>query len=271
MNADLTEVIGPGVAAGRLCQRRVPVDLSCRAAAPQLPRRLRQMLRAGAPERIVTPFRRCDEAFAPGTNVALKRPHENNPSRVNSASWPPVSRFPPRRPSPRRRRPRQPRPARRDLDRGAGPLQGDKAPRARSQALNLDQLPLVDSQRFDAQYGASHAFRGVALANVIASFAPEPALDVAILHFANGMAVPVPFRDAETMKRLDPFIARGMETHPEGPVRAGFFPEIRRKGATEDPRPIVFSGNKMVVAVLWHPRSRRRRSRRSRPGATPIR
>jgi hypothetical protein len=137
--------------------------------------------------------------------------------------------------------------------RGAGPLQGDKAPRARSQALNLDQLPLVDSQRFDAQYGASRAFRGIALASVIASFAPDPALDVAILHFANGMAVPVPFRDVAAMKRLDPFIARGMETHPKGPVRANFFPDISRKGATEDPRPIKFSGNKLVVPVLWHP------------------
>ena len=137
--------------------------------------------------------------------------------------------------------------------RGSGPLQADKAPRARSQALNLDLLPLVDSQRFDAQYGASHAFRGIALANVIASFAPDPSLDVAILHFANGMAVPIPFRDAAVMKRLDPFVARGMETHAKGPVRAAFFTEIRRKGTAEDPRPIVFSGNKLVVPVLWHP------------------
>src|SRR3954471_4687157 len=137
--------------------------------------------------------------------------------------------------------------------RGGGPLQADKAPRGRSQSLNLDSLPLVDSQRFDAQYGAGHAFRGIALANVIGSFAPDPSLDLAILHFANGMAVPVPFRDVSAMKRLDPFIARGMETHPKGPVRAAFFPDIRRKGATEDPRPIVFSGNKVVVAVLWHP------------------
>ena len=137
--------------------------------------------------------------------------------------------------------------------RGGGPPQADKAPRARSQSLNLDLLPLVDSQRFDAQYGASHAFRGIALANVIASFAPDPSLDVAILHFANGMAIPIPFRDAAVMKRLDPFIARGMETHAKGPVRAAFFTEIRRKGTTEDPRPIVFSGNKLVVPVLWHP------------------
>jgi mono/diheme cytochrome c family protein len=137
--------------------------------------------------------------------------------------------------------------------RGAGPVQGDQAPRARAQRLDLDTLRLVDGTRFDAQYGGPRAVRGIALASVIEAFAPDASLDLAILHFANGMAVPVPFRDVAVMKRLDPFIARGMETHAGGPVRAGFFPAIRRKGATEDPRPIVFAGNKVVVAALWHP------------------
>ena len=137
--------------------------------------------------------------------------------------------------------------------RASGPVQGDKAPRGRTQQLDLDKLTLVEGKRFDAQYGGTRAVRGIALASVINSFAPDPAIDLAILHFANGMAVPVPFRDVEVMKRLDPFIARGMETHAGGPVQAGFFPDIRRKGATEDPRPIVFSGNKVVVPVLWHP------------------
>jgi mono/diheme cytochrome c family protein len=137
--------------------------------------------------------------------------------------------------------------------RAGGAMQGDQAPRVRTQRLDLDALRLVDGKRFDAQYGGPRAMRGIALSSVIDTFAPDPSLDLAILHFANGMAVPVPFRDADVMKRLDPFIARGMETHAGGPVRAGFFPDIRRKGATEDPRPIVFSGNKLVVAVLWHP------------------
>jgi mono/diheme cytochrome c family protein len=137
--------------------------------------------------------------------------------------------------------------------RASGPIQGDKAPRGRTQQLDLDKLPLVEGKRFDAQYGGQRAVRGIALASVIGSFAPEPALDLAILHFANGMAVPVPFRDVAAMKRLDPFIARGMETHAGGPIQVGFFPDIRRKASTEDPRPIVFSGNKVVVPVLWHP------------------
>lgn len=138
--------------------------------------------------------------------------------------------------------------------RGAGPLQADQAPRARSKRVDLDSLRLVDAKRPDAQYGGGpRAMRGIALGSVIDAGAPDASLDLAILHFANGMAVPVPFRDAEVMKRLDPFVARGMEAKAGGPVRTGSFPEIHRKGKTEDPRPIVFSGNKIVVAELWHP------------------
>jgi hypothetical protein len=137
--------------------------------------------------------------------------------------------------------------------RGAGVVQGDQAPRARAQRLDLDALRLVDTKRFDAQYGGPRAMRGIALASVIDAFAPDPSVDLAILHFANGMAVPVPFRDGDAMKRLDPFIARGMETQAGGLVRVGVFQDIRRKASTEDPRPIVFSGNKIVVAALWHP------------------
>jgi mono/diheme cytochrome c family protein len=137
--------------------------------------------------------------------------------------------------------------------RGAGVTQGDAAPRGRSQKVDLDSLRLVDGKRFDAQYGGPRAVRGVALSTLIGTFAPDATLDLAILHFANGMAIPIAFRDADAMKRLDPFVARGMEARPGGPVRIGLFPEIRRKGATDDPRPTTFSGNKVVVAALWHP------------------
>jgi len=138
--------------------------------------------------------------------------------------------------------------------RGPGALQADQAFRARSKRVDLDSLRLVDVKRPDAQYGGGpRAMRGIALAAVIEAASPDAAADLAILHFANGMAVPVPFRDAEVMKRLEPFVARGMEAKAGGAVRAGAFPEIHRKGKTEDPRPIVFSGNKIVVAELWHP------------------
>ena len=137
--------------------------------------------------------------------------------------------------------------------RGNGPTTGDQSPRGRSQSLSLDALPLVDVERFDAQYDGKRAFRGIALASVIERFAPDLSLDLAILHFANGMAVPVPFRDAAVMRRLDPFIARGMETHRKGAVKTDFFTDIKKKGTMADARPIVFHGNKLVVAERWHP------------------
>jgi hypothetical protein len=132
-------------------------------------------------------------------------------------------------------------------------MRGDEPPRERAQSLSLDLLPLVEVERFDAQYGGVRAFRGIRLETVIERFAPGPSLDLAILHFANGMAVPVQFRDAAVMKRLDPFIARGMETHRKGPIKTDFFPDIPKKGAMPDVRPIEFHGNKVVVAERWHP------------------
>ena len=140
----------------------------------------------------------------------------------------------------------------------------DEAPRARTLRLDLDRLPLVDVQRVDAQYGGIHLFRGLPLQSALERFAPEPTLDLAILHFANGMAIPLPFRDAATMKRLDPFIARGMRTTPTGPMRLAAFPEIAKPNAATaatatagtkaiDVRPIAFTGNKLVVAEAWHP------------------
>jgi mono/diheme cytochrome c family protein len=111
----------------------------------------------------------------------------------------------------------------------------------------------VEVERFDAQYGAVRAFRGIGLRAVIERVSPEPSLDLAILHFANGMAVPVQFRDPAVMKRLDPFIARAMETHRKGPIKTDFFPDIPKQGAMADARPIEFHGNKVVVAERWHP------------------
>ena len=137
--------------------------------------------------------------------------------------------------------------------RGPGAPVGDSAPRARSETVDLDKLPLADVERVDAQYGGRRVFRGVAVAAVIDRFKPPASMDLALLHFANGMAIPVPFRDADAMRRLDPFIARGMETHRKGPIKVAFFEDIKKKGAAVDVRPIVFGANKVVVSELWHP------------------
>jgi mono/diheme cytochrome c family protein len=67
------------------------------------------------------------------------------------------------------------------------------------------------------------------------------------------MAIPLPFRDAATMKRLDPFIARGWRLQPGAPIILGKFPAIPKEDVPDDRRPIEFSGNKLVVAERFHP------------------
>jgi hypothetical protein len=137
--------------------------------------------------------------------------------------------------------------------RASGPVTGDQPPRQAVATLNLDALPLVEVERVDIQYEGLRAFRGIAVKTVIDRLAPDASLDLAILHFANGMAIPLPFRDAAVMKRLDPFIARAMETYRKGPIKTDFFLDVPKKGAMADARPIVFHGNKVVVSERWHP------------------
>lgn len=137
--------------------------------------------------------------------------------------------------------------------RGTAAQVGDDTPRARTQTVDLDQLALVTANRFDAQYAQSRLYRGVPLELVLDGFHPEPPLDLAILHFANGMAVPLPFRDAAIMKRLSPFLARGMALHRNEAIATGQFPSLPKRLARADARPISFAGNKLVVAGWWHP------------------
>jgi mono/diheme cytochrome c family protein len=137
--------------------------------------------------------------------------------------------------------------------RGTSPQVGDDTPRARTQSVDLDGLPLVTAKRFDAQYAQSRSYRGIPLDLVLDRFQPEPSLDLAILHFANGMAVPLPFRDAAAMKRLSPFLARGVAPRPDEPMVIGQFPNLPKGFARGDARPISFAGNKIVVAGWWHP------------------
>ena len=116
------------------------------------------------------------------------------------------------------------------------------SPHESSRRVRLDRVRLETVEHYDAQYGRVGQYRGVSLRDVLRDFAPDASLDLAILHFANGMAIPLAFRDGGAMKRLDPFIAR-----------ASMFPSIPKKDTPFDRRPIEFAGNKLVVKDRWHP------------------
>jgi mono/diheme cytochrome c family protein len=123
--------------------------------------------------------------------------------------------------------------------------------RSRSRKFDLDRLPLTNVHRYDTQYDRVATYRGISLRELLRRFSPAAQLDLAILHFGNGMAVPIPFRDRVAMNRLDPFIARAPK--PQRSSAARTFPTVRIEGGPSDRRSIDFGGNKIVVADRWHP------------------
>jgi mono/diheme cytochrome c family protein len=135
------------------------------------------------------------------------------------------------------------------LDQAGGPAERDRV-----QVVALDSLPLVETKCVDVQYHGSFLYRGIALDVVIARYAPPAVVDLALLHFANGMQVPLPFRDPDAMRRLLPFLARGMQIGPGSPMRVAQFPNVSRpQPGFVDVRPVTFTGNKLVIADSAHP------------------
>jgi mono/diheme cytochrome c family protein len=139
--------------------------------------------------------------------------------------------------------------------RKAGAVPTAESPgRDRPQVVAIDSLPLAEVRRIDVQYHGAFAYRGVDLQTVIERFAPPPGVDLALLHFANGMQIPLAFRNAELMKSLSPFLARGIRLRPGRPMQVGRFPKISRpRSGFVDVRPITFAGNKLVVGNRDHP------------------
>jgi len=125
--------------------------------------------------------------------------------------------------------------------------------RERQTKLDLDAA-LTEGELTDAQYdGKRRKYRYVTVEDLLKKIAPPANVDVALLHFANGMVIPLAFRDAALMQRLRPAVARQIELDGKW---TNVLPEVRR-GESEsnivDPRPIRFAGNKLVVAERAHP------------------
>lgn len=117
--------------------------------------------------------------------------------------------------------------------------------------VDLAKAPQTEVTRKDAQTGATQTFRGVTLESLIQQAAPAPALDLVILHFRNGMVVPLPFRDDTTLQALAPLVALAVKSEDRWVTR--FPPLAKKDSAARDTRPITFEGNKLVVASLAHP------------------
>jgi mono/diheme cytochrome c family protein len=139
---------------------------------------------------------------------------------------------------------------------GAAPTEGGSAGRERLEVVKLDALPLIESKRVDVQYHGAFTYRGIEVRSLIERYRPPQNADLALLHFANGMQIPMALRGDELAKSesASPFVARAMQLQPGGPMRVGQFPKISRpRSGFVDVRPIAFAGNKVVVADDRHP------------------
>lgn len=118
--------------------------------------------------------------------------------------------------------------------------------------VRWQDLKLVEVTRDDLQLGPGRTFRGVPLEALVRA-APRTAVeDTALLHFANGMQIPVPL-GAGTLERLDVFVAREMKDPASGRFVDDLGKLVHERAPWMEQRAIVFSGNKLVVGDGWHP------------------
>jgi mono/diheme cytochrome c family protein len=120
-------------------------------------------------------------------------------------------------------------------------------------SLDPSKLALLEVRRRDVQYGDTFTFRGVPLQTLLERGGAPAQIDLALLHFANGMQVPYAFRDPELVKQLDLFVAVSIRRAPGRPFTTAFPPVSRARGGLVDVRPIAFGANKLVVSDRAHP------------------
>lgn len=118
--------------------------------------------------------------------------------------------------------------------------------------VDLSAKTKVEVTREDVQYpGEKLKYRGVYLRSLLDAMERNGRSDLVLLHFANGMAVPLPIDDLELFKTLDPFVATELKVND---LWLSTFPMITKQGAeTRDVRPLKFGKNKLVVATKVHP------------------
>jgi len=133
---------------------------------------------------------------------------------------------------------------------------GDQPTGIRREVVKLDSLPQVEAKRVDIQYHGAFNYRGIEIRTLLDRYRPPEGVDLALLHFANGMQIPLALRgdDLARPSSSAPFLARAMQMHPGAPMRVGRFPRVSRpRSGFVDIRPISFAGNKMVVSDDAHP------------------
>lgn len=134
---------------------------------------------------------------------------------------------------------------------------GSDGARGKQVFLDPGALPLENRELADPQYaGAKKWYRGAPLEALFTKAPPTAGADLALLHFQNGMIIPVHFRSADEVKKLGAFVAVAIaDKAPDqgGTLSERFPPATKPDGMGRDRRPLEFEGNKLVVPPGWHP------------------
>lgn len=133
-------------------------------------------------------------------------------------------------------------------------------PKDQMRDVYVSQFKLERRKKSDEQYHRPETFLGIPLVTLIKSYKPKFQDNAVILHFANGMAVPLPLDD-DVLAKLDVFVATKI-CPAKGPCAAEF-PSVSRDdvySVTSDPLPLTFKWNKVVVSDPWHPNVPKARS-----------
>jgi hypothetical protein len=129
--------------------------------------------------------------------------------------------------------------------RPAGQHGGDeRLPPSKPITVNLPSARLFKMKIADQQYGQANLYKVISVEKLAEMHPAYDKSDLALLHFVNGMAVPVQLHSSEG-RRV--FVAASIWDSEKGTfVRS--FPSVTKKDAVyADRRPIGFSGNKVVV------------------------
>lgn len=125
----------------------------------------------------------------------------------------------------------------------------DDGTRVPLRSVDLDRLPQDEWTGPDPQYDVAMRMRGAPLEKLWRDVPVPAEADLALLRFDDGLLIPVAFRDADLMRRLRPRIIRAnVQPVLFARLERGVVAVPRRPPTEEDLRPVVFHGNKVVVA-----------------------
>ncbi len=130
---------------------------------------------------------------------------------------------------------------------------GKEVPKTREMRVLWKKIKLETRKMFDVQYHGNRTYKGVWVHTLLRQYRKPRYVNLALLHFRNGMVVPYPLKTVPGRDPMPVFVAVKMK-ETKGWTR--HFPMVMRTPALpiyKDNRPVWFRGNKVVVQKGDHP------------------